>query len=657
MAYSARMLIRLLALVAAVGASAAARAEPHLVDQPTFDAIAHELSGERAQELVRRITAYHRIQGSPMMADVAESVVLPALRAAGLDARIERFPSDGKTRYQTYLSPLAWRMRGGELWIEGDKPERLCRYSDVPMCVSTYSKGGTFTGELVDVGRGTRDADYAGKSVAGKVVLASGYAAEVVRRAVIVRGAVGAVIYPAAGDRPDHPYMVRYNGVWPHADELDKTRGSFQISAAQYASLAARMAKGPVRVRGTIDATLEPGSLTVVHAWLRGADRREVILTAHLDHPKWSANDNASGSADLVEIARTLGTLVRDKKLRAPRHTLHFMWVPEFFGTAAYLTKHPEARACRVWDDPRPSAATSSCIVANLNLDMVGEDTVKTNSRFYMTRAPASVPSFLDALLPDVLEQTRAAELYAASGTRNYWPAEMSAPMGGSDHELFLGIGVPATMLGHDPDWTHHTSEDTADKTDASELLRVGVLAAASAWFVAAADDASWQRLAPAVAAEELRADSARVVSLRAQGDARLAAIVGRRVAATAAQLGDAHLGADGSLVASSSPAASLPSAASSSSPAARGPRRRVIPPVDSDLFRALAGDDRAWLDAEREKGEHFGEAVFETINLLDGHRSPAELADALAISLGHPVSPAWVERLLAILTKLGAVQ
>src|SRR5205823_3171098 len=151
--------------------------------------------------------------------------------------------------------------------------------------------------------------------------------------------------------------------------------------------------------RGTIDATLEAGSLTVVHAWLRGADPREVVLTAHLDHPKWSANDNASGSADLVEVARTLATLVRQKLLLPPRHTLHFMWVPEFFGTAAFLTRHPEARACRAWDDPRRGSPSVSCVLANLNLDMVGEDTVKTNSRFYMTRAPASVPSFLDALL------------------------------------------------------------------------------------------------------------------------------------------------------------------------------------------------------------------------------------------------------------------
>src|SRR5215813_9905444 len=179
----------------------------HLVKQEVFDAIATEYSGEAAQENTRRIVEYHRIQGSPMMAAVAEQVVLPRLKAAGLEAKIEQFPSDGKIKYGTYTSPMGWEMRSGELWVESAagmkdfKPIMLCRYADVPMCVSTYSKGGDWSGELVDVGSGTSDANYQGMDVRGKVALASGYAANVVREAVLKHGAIGVVIYPAAGDR------------------------------------------------------------------------------------------------------------------------------------------------------------------------------------------------------------------------------------------------------------------------------------------------------------------------------------------------------------------------------------------------------------------------------------------------------------------------
>ena len=76
------------------------------------------------------------------------------------------------------------------------------------------------------------------------------------------------------------------------------------------------------------------------------------------------------------------------------------------------------------------------------------------------------------------MAQTREADLYAQTGTRNYWQPEAISYAQGSDHDVFLGLGIPATMFGHDPDWTHHTSEDKIDKTDASEFRRVVYLPA-----------------------------------------------------------------------------------------------------------------------------------------------------------------------------------
>ena len=150
----ARMKIRALVLILSISATLAAQtppAERHIVKQASFRAIWQEYSGETARENVRRIIEYHRIQGSPMMVEVAEKVVLAGLKQAGLEAAIEQFPSDGKTKYQTYISPMGWEIRGGELWVEGVGgqkefvPFRLCRFSDIPMCVSTYSKGGEWT--------------------------------------------------------------------------------------------------------------------------------------------------------------------------------------------------------------------------------------------------------------------------------------------------------------------------------------------------------------------------------------------------------------------------------------------------------------------------------------------------------------------------------
>ena len=90
----------------------------HLVKKEVFDAIANEYSGERAQENIRAIVEYSRIQGSPMMANVASDVVLAKLKAIGIESKIEQWTSDGKTMYGTYISPMGWNMRGGELWVE-----------------------------------------------------------------------------------------------------------------------------------------------------------------------------------------------------------------------------------------------------------------------------------------------------------------------------------------------------------------------------------------------------------------------------------------------------------------------------------------------------------------------------------------------------------
>jgi hypothetical protein len=678
------MKIRPLVLLVVLSASIAFA--QHLVPQKTFETIANEYSGEAAQENDRQIVEYHRIQGSPMMAAVAEKVVLAKLRSWGIESQLEQFPSDGKTRYQSYISPMGWDMRGGELWVEGvgeDKsfvPFRLCRYSDVPMCVSTYSKGGEWSGELVEVGAGTSDRDYEGKEVRGKVALAYGYAANVVRAAAVKRGAVGVVIYPYAGDQPDHPDMVRYNGIWPREEELEKTAGGFQISANQCTQLRELMRKGPVRVHGKIDATLAPGQLTLVHAWIRGKQNPgvEVLITGHLDHPKWSANDNASGSAAMLEMARALQSLIASGKLAPPGATLHFMWVPEYFGSVAYVTRHAEARGCSpaAWDDPRRGTGPASpqgspCILLNLNLDMVGEDTVKTNSRFYITRTPDSAPGFLNSLMADVLQQTREADLYATGGTRNHWLAEISPYVQGSDHDVFLGLGIASTMLGHDPDWTHHTSEDTVDKTDASEFRRVGVLAAATAYWAGSAGRDEWLRLWHRTTGDMLADRTQRVSRILASPGSPAAR---QRLRANQQVMGpllnQQQRDRDSFLNAKSDAAAFdittlgvFPSRAGSS-----GPHRLSLPPFDSSVFEALSGDDRKWWDEQQARFASeapggglptqppFDLIAFEAVNFMDGKRTTADIADALSAEFDRDFAPEWVDRVVEVLVKQGLV-
>src|SRR3990172_1907068 len=484
-------------LLASLPLSAQTYAPPkYLVSDELFKAVAAEYSGSAAKENVKGITQFHRIQASPGFTQAREWVVSRLKELGVTDVEVEIFPSDGKIRYQTYTGPLAGTVRDAELWITKPFRARFCHYTRAPMCLTTLSNGGEWNGEVVHVGRGTSDADYEGKDVKGKIVLASGYAASVHRQAVIGRGALGVLIYPRAEDRPEHPKMVRYNGLWLKWEEKDKAGFGFQLSRNQAERLLGLLEKGQaVQVRAQVDAELHAGQLDVTSAFFRGSEKpeQEIILIAHLDHPQWSANDNASGSAALIEVARTLKKLIDEKKVTL-RRTIRLMWVPEHSGTIAWLDKHRDIK---------------ERAIAVLNLDMVGEDIYQTTSRLRITRTPDSLPSFLNDLVENVAAQTAAANLTDPAGSKNLFHYEMTPYDPGSDHDMFNDgmVGVPALMLGHWPDWTHHTSEDTSDKVDPTTLKRVGVLSTASALWLAPANENDFAGLA-VMAFEKLEVDS-----------------------------------------------------------------------------------------------------------------------------------------------------
>ncbi len=672
-------------LFCALWLSAQTEAPPrYLVDEELFQAIASEFSGARAKENVKGITQFHRIQASPGFTRAREWVVGRLNELGITDVEVEIFRSDGEIRYQTYTSPLAWTVREGELWIEEPFQERFCRYTEVPMCLTTLSNGGEWSGEVVAVGRGTEDADYEGKDVRGKVVLATGYAAQVHRQAVIKRGALGVLIYPAASDRPEHPHMVRYNGLWLKAEEAEQAGFGFQLSRRQGERLLAALASGQrVRIRAKVDAELHPGQLEITSAFFRPSaalrasgeefPEQEIILISHLDHPKWSANDNASGSGALIEVARTLRALIEEKKVRL-RRTIRLMWVPEHMGTIAWVDKHPDI---------------GDRAIAVLNLDMVGEDLYQTNSRLRITRTPESLPSFLNDLVENVAEQVAAANLSDPAGSQNLFHYTMTSYEPGSDHDIFNDgtIGVPAVMFYHWPDWTHHTSEDTPDKVDPTTLKRVGVVATATAVWLATAGEEEGEQLAtlgfsnavgklyqsnllllmPTIVMEMTEEE---VGHLR---DSFWRSPTGRRARHLA------WMGLEGfAIVERIAPwlAESMKEPidpfdrvtgfleyASTVVPIERRgpvPRRLFLGPLAdsyaSPWFREQLGADYAWWEEQAEKIPHWGVLVYETLNFTDGKRSLAEIEEAVAAEFGE-VPEGVVERLLRDLEKVGLVE
>ncbi len=475
---------------------------PHhfLLDLETLLLLEEELSGEQAKDHVIAITRYHRIPASRGYTQAA-SYVLGQLRRFGFspqEAWIESFESDGRIEYQTWQSPSGWHIRSAELRMIQPQNELIVRYPDIAMSVITHSNSGQVRAALVDVGAGTSDEDYVGKDVAGKLVLATGDGGPVHRLAVLKYGAAAVVCYLDDERAAQYPDMLQYTGMRPRPDELERLTFGFNITPRQGRTLKELLAGGKQVV---LDAKvegpgLEPGNLEVVVAVIPGGERpeQELLYTAHLDHPKESANDNASGSAAILDIARTFKTLINQGRLPRPRRTLRFLWVPELYGTMAYVDAHPELQG--------PERGGN--FLANLNLDMVGENLELLHSRMNITWPPASISSALSDVVPVMAQYVDSADIRTPRGSSSNFNYRIVPFSHGSDHVIFNDgmIRIPSIMLGHWPDYTRHTSEDTPDKVDPVELERSELIAASTFWYLANLSEAQGLQLINLVAAK-----------------------------------------------------------------------------------------------------------------------------------------------------------
>ncbi len=448
-----------------------------LLDPGLRDLFHEALSGERAKEHVIEITRHHRIQGSRQYRDAA-NYVLGELRKYGCsdnDAYIETFKSDGRVTYQTWQSPSGWDISSAELRMVEPSDEVVVKFPEIAMSVMTYSNTGDVTAELVWVGAGTSDGDYAGKDVKGKFVLATGYGGEVHRLAVLKYGAKAVICYLDDDRAKEHPDMLQYTGMWPRTEELEKVTFGFNLTKRQGDKLKNLLETGrKVVMHGWVKGIgLEPYFMDVVVAHIKGRREGELVFSAHLDHPKESANDNASGSGAILDIARTVRELIDTKRLGQPERSFTFVWVPEWNGTMAYIDAHPELKG----------PLLSGNFLGDMNLDMVGENPELLHSEMSICRTPRSIGSCINDVVENMAEMVDRMDIRTLRGSRSAFNYRITPYSGGSDHMMFIDRKIPGVMFSHS-DYTHHTSEDTPDKVDPVELERSELIALGSMWYL-----------------------------------------------------------------------------------------------------------------------------------------------------------------------------
>ncbi|HEY6064526.1 MAG TPA: DUF4910 domain-containing protein [Thermoanaerobaculia bacterium] len=605
-------------------------------------AIHGEIDGSAALETVRELARFHRVQGSPGFAAATE-LLREKLKRAGFEgssATIEKYPADGRTKYAHFVSYYGWKPVEASLDETSPRPGRVTSFPELPVALADYSQDADVTAALVDVGRGTDPKDYAGKEVRGKIVLADGPLPAVHRLAVLEKGAAGFLsAFPNqttawSGDDRD---LVR----WGHLSAYETHNTfAFMVSKRQAEDYRKRLAAGEtIRLAAHVRAKLVPATFDVVVATIEGSNPAagEVVLTAHFCHESAGANDNASGSAVLFEVARALRAGIARGSLARPSRTIRFLWLPEIAGSQAWLIRNPEV---------------AHRFVAGVHLDMVGGLLSTTHGTLHVSRSAESLPHAVSDVAEAFLQQVLAASARHAErggdpregfvwlpGSREALLADVRAVELGSDHEVFedSSFGVPMVYFHDWPDVTIHTNKDLPENLDATKLGRVAYMSAGIAWTLAALPDGEAPRLLALVVANgEARIARAGFQPDRSPRDAALARReTVERAAATVRSVGElwpsvaavAHEAERG--IRGLSPEIPAESGGDPRVPV-RSPE--IVGPLGVYYFdfldRALGEGAAAKVTLARRDGGDV--LAWEAFNLVDGRRSISEIRDVL---------------------------
>lgn len=151
---------------------------------------------------------------------------------------------------------------------------------------------------------------------------------ELVAYSTPFRGRLGLdELQPHLHSLPDRPSLVPYRTAFyreewgfclPHARRERLAAGSYEVA---------------------IDASLEPGAMTLGEILLPGESGEEVLISTHTCHPSL-ANDNLSGMVVSAALARAIAALPR-------RYTYRFVFVPTTIGAIAWLARN-EAAVARI---------------------------------------------------------------------------------------------------------------------------------------------------------------------------------------------------------------------------------------------------------------------------------------------------------------------
>ncbi|MFP4489384.1 MAG: DUF4910 domain-containing protein, partial [Bacteroidales bacterium] len=456
-----------------------------LLPESIMDMIIGEASGETAMTHIIEMGAYnHNRPASEYSGNFLETdYVISKLREYGLDdIKINRYPGGSY-----------WDGISGELWEVSPGLSKLADYKDLTAMLASGSTNTDVEAELVWAGEGSEE-EIIKADVEGKVVLSSG-SPRMVHNNALKHGALGIVSFYSP--RPlEIPLGIPITGIAGRGGSEENNTFGFLLPPREGHILRDRLLRGEkIKVSAKVRSQMLDYQLEVPECVIKGSKpgAEELILTAHLfeGYVKQGANDNISGSAAILEVARMLQSMIEEGKIDRPERSIRFIWVPEFSGTIPWVKEHMELM---------------DKTLCNINLDMVGLNMADSKSFLCMQRTTYGNAHYLNDVMENYYEYVGITNreglaisgrggflkrIVAPSGTDQPFYYSIDDHYGASDHEVFNdpAVGVPGIMMITWPDLYYHTSQDRADKCDPTQMKRVCVIAAAAAYTIAGADE------------------------------------------------------------------------------------------------------------------------------------------------------------------------
>lgn len=418
-------------------------------------------------------------------------------------ARVHEYPNSGHGWDHSTGTLAIVHQDGGETVVLSKEMHR------VALCINSFSTpaGGRVL-RIVDVGAGSAAADYDGTELKDAVVLGDA-SPGVLWNHAMSRGAAGIV----STALPDYISPVPPGAPVPPRDEwdilqwssipydADKRGFGFKASPRAAAELRKALAAGTSSVRVTVASTFTERPARMLIGEIPGTTLagERIVIAAHVQEP--GANDNASGTATLTELAVAMQRAIGEGTLPAPSRTITFLWLDEISGSRRWIKDFAEQATQVKW---------------MFSLDMTGEDVTKTGGTFLVERSPDPGAVYARAWDPnsewgrskfdpalikgDVINDLHLA-VCRRVGSRTGWDVRSNPYEGGSDHTVFGSQGIPSVLDWHFTDRYYHTNFDTLDKVSADEMRNVATAVGATAWLMASATESEAGQVGDLVAA------------------------------------------------------------------------------------------------------------------------------------------------------------